>query len=223
MILLTVGWSNDIDDGAGGCGVLICRCRLFISLTRLYSGPIRWAAQAIALGRISKRCVCRSPRSSPPASTEGTLQGPRSLGDSVRALTAVIPASPSDARGFLVLPRTTLVNLAGRSLKARGLPKALKFVLVSKIAPTHHEIESVTIKRTRQMRIRIDNSLLDSRAPRPKAAANAIVLSINGVEPTNHATIADLLTYDQSGSECGRLYRIARVSNRGAPRRRLRR
>ena len=44
------------------------------------------------------------------------------------------------------------------------------------------------------MGIRAHNSVLSSRASRQKAAVDAIVLSINDVELTNHMTIADLLT-----------------------------
>lgn len=41
--------------------------------------------------------------------------------------------------------------------------------------------------------------------PGPKAAVNVIALPTNNIKPTNHTTIAGLLTYDQSSNEYSRL------------------
>ena len=60
---------------------------------------------------------------------------------------------------------------------ARGLPKALKSVLVLNIVPTHHRVKS-----TARMGICIHNSLLNSRTWRLKTAVNVIALSTNEVE-----------------------------------------
>ena len=79
------------------------RCRRYIPLIHMYFSSIRWAAPVVALGRISKGCICQIPRSFPPAPTEGTLQGPRSLGDSVRTLTVVIPGISLIRPGLLGL------------------------------------------------------------------------------------------------------------------------
>ena len=167
----------------------------FYSSHSLYSRPVRRIARAIALGQINKRCIRQSPRSSPPASTERTFK------DLVRSRVPLVlwpPSSlvsPSYTPDSSVLPRNIRANLTSRT------PKALKFVLVSNIALTHHEIKS-----TAQVEIRIHNLLLNSRTSRPKAVVNVIVLSTNDVEPTNRTTIANVMTYSQSSSEYGRLY-----------------
>jgi hypothetical protein len=60
------------------------------------------------------------------------------------------------------------------------------------MVPTHHEIKRIIIARTMPMGSLVHISSLNTNASRPKAAVNAIVLSINDVRPTNHATMSNL-------------------------------
>ena len=101
-----------------------------------------------------------------------------------------------------------LVKLTRPSFKARE-----KSALPSNRVQTHQKIRRTTIASAMPTGSLTHNSPLSSTASRPKATKNDIMLSEDDVRLVDHATISVVTTYDQSSSEYGRLYKIARVSN----------
>jgi len=56
----------------------------------------------------------------------------------------------------------------------------------------HHEIRRIIVKEAMPTGSIVDSSLPKKSVSRLKATENAIVLSINDVRPTNHATVYGL-------------------------------
>ena len=103
----------------------------------------------------------------------------------------LLPPSPSSEPGSEVLPRRPLVESTSPSFKARTVPKRLKSALPSNVVQIHQKIKRTIVTSTTPTGSLAHNSLLNSRASRPKAVINAAVLSVNDVSPTVHPTITD--------------------------------
>ena len=149
-----------------------------------------------------------------------SLNAPNSESISISPRSLLSPTLPASDRETEVLPRRRLVKSTRPSFKPRTPIERLKSALASYEVHTHQEIRTtITVSRVPTVN-RIQNSLLKSSTSIPRAARKNIVLLINDVRPANSLITT---THAQSSNEYGRLYRIARVSNPRALRRRLRR
>lgn len=77
-------------------------------------------------------------------------------------------------------------------MKRWTLSKTLKSAPASNVIKIHQEAKRIIITRTIPTGSFAHNSLLYNIVSRLKAIANATVLSINSVRPTNHAAMSDL-------------------------------